>query len=61
MAFVYVLIFVMDRGAIELKTYDTFESCKAVAMASYRKNHRIWKKHGGKISMSTYACFSKPA
>ena len=64
MSFVYVLIFVIDGGLgglIELKTYDTFESCKAVATASYRKNQGLWKKHCGLIALGRYACLAKPA
>ena len=69
MTFVYVLIFMMRNSgnegaaALELKEYDTWESCQAAAYASYREYVRVQRYITNKypVAPGPYSCIPKPA
>ena len=65
MSFVYVLVFVlMDNdprisGVLELKEYDTWESCRAAAIASFDET-AIQQLRAGYSASGWYKCIAKP-
>ena len=61
MSFVYVLIFVMDVGPIELKEYDTWESCQAASIASLEERKKIYNIPSNHDVRNPYTCILKPA
>ena len=58
MTFVYVLVFIL-QGAMELKTYDTLESCEAASIASDKELKRIYPYYADRRNL--YVCLPKPA
>ena len=61
MSFVYVLIFLMDEGPIELKEYSTFEECERVAKMA-RKEHSQHARSPIVLveAEGRYKCLTKP-
>ena len=58
MTFVYMLVFIL-QGAMELKTYDTLESCEAASIASFKELKRINDWYADR--RNNYHCVPKPA
>ena len=69
MTFVYVLVFAMrgnvgeDIAALELKEYDTWESCQAAASASFEDLGRVQRYISNRypVAPGPYSCVPKPA
>ena len=61
MTFAYVLVFASMSGGqgLELKTYDTLESCEAASIAFDKELKRINDWYAGR--RSNYDCVPKPA
>jgi len=61
MSFVYMLIFLMDEGPIELKEYSTFEECERVAEMA-EKEHSLWRRKPIVLvdAIGRYKCLTKP-
>jgi hypothetical protein len=61
MTFVYVLVFAAMAGGqgLELKTYDTLESCEAASIASFKQLKRINDWYADR--RNNYDCVPKPA
>jgi hypothetical protein len=62
MSFVYLLVFMMKQGgAIELEEYDTWESCQAASIASYKERKKIYNIPSNHDVRNPYTCILKPA
>ena len=68
MSFVYVLVMMLTGGnsglvVLELKEYDTWQSCQAAASASYKEYVRVKRSivYAYAGPRGPYKCVPKPA